>query len=342
MAKVKSDDFLDELEEQFPELVEKKEEISGYISTGSLSLDVSIGVKGIPLGKYTEIYGAESSGKTTLALSLCKNALETGHKVLYIDVEHGVSLERVGALVGQKWIDSGQMILVKPETMEQALKVAEMAINSGQFNLIVLDSIAAMAPEKVKKGEISDSDAPAIVARMFGRFITRNASTIHTSSLAFVGLNQVRDKFGVTFLKMYETPGGHQWKHMASVRISLGKVSDIKRGDAVVGIQAKFVVKKNKVSAPFRSYTFPIMFDIGVDTYRDVVDFAKTMGVLVKKGPYLTFEGEVLANGVVNTVEYLKEHKDTLDKIKETCYTLTKQVPIVEKDEEDYEQETDD
>jgi recombination protein RecA len=326
-------DILDLIEEKFPSLLIKKEaDRIEAIPTGSLSLDVSLGVGGIPVRRFTEIYGAESSGKTTLALSIAKNALNQNRKVLYIDSEHGVDMGRAEVLVGDVVYDDSRFLLLQPETMEQAMEIAEKAIRTGDFGLVVVDSLASMLPNKVKDGELEDQHM-ALLARNLGQFAKRNLYSIRQNDVAFLGINQVRDKFGA-FFQTYVSPGGHEWKHECSVIVMLSKGKEITISGEKVGILSKFVVKKNKLAPPFRSYEIPFLFESGVDEYRDIVNFAKDMGVLKKAGSYYVFEDEALAIGLVKTMEYLKNNKDVLDKIVKACYDITTVSKVYEEEGE--------
>jgi len=286
------------------------------IPTGAFSLDVSMGTGGIPLGRFTEIYGAESTGKTTLALSICKNALDKGYRVLYDDPEQGLDKSIVKSLLGEDRMS--KLTLAQPDTMEKALKIAELAIRTKEYELIVLDSIGSMAPLKVKEDELDDANV-ALLSRMLTTFVQRNAFDVRYNNIAFVGLNQVRDKIG-SYYAAFETPGGHAWKHLTSIRIQLSKIGDIQSEDEKIGILTKFVIKKNKLANPYKTFSFPIIFGKGVDSLRDLVEFSTVIGILDKGGSYYKFEGETLSNGLTNTVKYLEEHKDTLDKIVDKCY----------------------
>jgi recombination protein RecA len=292
------------------------------ISTGALSLDICTGVGGIPIGRFTELFGVESSGKTTLALGVCKNAILVGGKVLYIDSENTLDYSYINSVVGD--YDQSKLVMWQPNTMEQSLQLCEAGIQSNEFNLIVLDSIGSMAPKKVHDDELTDANV-ALLSRIMTTFVQRNASVLKRSNTAFLGINQVRDKIGA-YMATFTTPGGHAWKHNLSMRIQLSKADDITSNSEVIGINSKFVIKKNKMAAPFKSYTVPIMFGKGIDSMRDTVQFAEMLGVLEKRGPYYFFGGESIAKGLVNTGIYLSEHKDTLDKIRLMCYNVVNKV----------------
>jgi len=312
--------FLSLIEDKYSAFLvrdESTEELE-VISTGSLALDVSIGVGGIPRGKFTTLYGPESSGKTTLALSITKQAYLRGLKTLYIDPENGLDYKYVEALVGT--IDSENLVIIQPETAEQAFEIAEAGINSGEFGLIIFDSLGALAPKKVKEGEFNDAHV-ALVARMVGQFLARNAYQVRLNNVAFLFVNQIRAKIG-GYVAGYEMPGGYALKHDSSVIIFLSKGEEIKQGVDSVGIMTRFVIKKNKLSAPFKTNFIPIIFGEGIDSLRDIVLFAEYVGILNKRGAYYTYEGETLGQGLVKTMEALRDRKDILDKIISICYNI--------------------
>lgn len=287
------------------------------IRTGSLSLDISTGIGGIPRGKSTELFGAEATGKTTLALSIANQALKDGLKVLYIDAENTLFLDRVLSVVTN--YDPELFTLMQPYKMEDSLFIAEEGIRSGSFGLVILDSIGSLAPKKVFEDDLDDANV-ALLARLLTTFVQRNAFEIREKKTAFVGINQVRDKIG-SYMGGYETPGGHSWKHHCSLRIFLSKLADIKVGDNdPIGITTKFVVRKNKIAPPMRSFTFSIMFDKGVDIERDVVEFGIMLGVIDKRSGYYVFEDKTIGHGMLDACEFLHENQETLDKIINLCY----------------------
>jgi recombination protein RecA len=333
MARKKTVDFYAMLEDDFEKFYIKTDKEDNdtitAISTGSISLDVSTGIGGIPISRFTEVYGAKGSGKTALALNICKHAIIDDSKpVLYVDSEQAVDASLAENRIGDAIYDPEKFVHMQPELMEDALMICEMGIKSKLFGLIVLDSIGALAPKKVKEDELTD-DHYALLARRMTVFLQRNAFAVRYNDVAFLGVNQIRDKIG-GYSKEYGTPGGHAWKHITSLRIMLSRMGVIKHGDDKVGIESKFVIKDNKLAPPYRSYNFPIMFDSGMDELADVINFASMVGVIKRGGPFYKFEGETLGNGLVETTKTLKEDESTLDKIKELCYNVLKS----EKEEE--------
>jgi len=314
------DKFIEELIEEFGDGVHSsKTEKLEVIPTGSLSLDVSMGIGGIPRGRFTEIYGPDSAGKTTLALSIARSAIKQGLKVLFVDVENLTDYEAVEGLLGETLPDD-KLYIVHPETAEDAFVIAEKGIDSGEFELIIFDSVGALAPKKVKDDDFADANV-AIVPRLLTKFLIRNHYSIRMKKIAFLFINQVRDTIGA-YVSMYSTPGGHAIKHLASIIIAMSKGQEIKQADETIGLNIKFVIKKNKLAAPFRGFTIPIIFGKGIDSLRDFVLFSEMLGALSKKGAYYVFDGTNLGQGVVKSMAYLGEHPDVLEKIRTLTFSI--------------------
>jgi recombination protein RecA len=321
MAKKSTETFLDKIIDEFGDKVldnhTKKIEA---ISTGCLSLDTSIGVGGIPKGMITELSGPEGSGKTTVALNTAKVLAELGGKTLYLDVENLLNTQILKAVLGED-AKVENILILSPDSAEDTFIMAEKGIETGEFDLIVIDSIGAMASRKEKEVEF-DKDTMGQLPKIVARFIKRNVYSIRTSNVAVLVLNQVRDNVG-SYTGGYKTPGGHQLAHEAAVRISLTKGDKLTRGKEVVGILTKFVVKKNKLAAPFRSFTIPIIFGQGIDYLADVIDFAKLLGVITTKGKFYFFGEQRIGEGKADTRETLiNSNENTLAQIVETCYNM--------------------
>lgn len=338
--KVYSDDFDADLESRYSDYVRTKEKDEEdkiqAISTGSLSLDVSLGVGGIPKRRFTEIYGAESTGKTTLALTISRCAIAGGDSVLYVDAENAIDFTYAEKIIGKDAWDKSKFLVIQPEIMEDALQICEDGIRQKRFGLIVLDSVAAMTPKKVMEETLNDKN-PFILANMMKIFVQRNGYHIKMSDIAFVGLNQVRDDTSNTYIRTVVPPGGHAWKHILSVQIELKRASWIKAGDEVIGLDTRYLTRKNKVAPPYRSWSFPIMFGEGIDYLRDAVLFAEHLGVLTMAGAYYTLEGESLGRGLMATIERLRSDKDTLDKIVNMCYNIINTDEEIEEEIVEYE-----
>jgi recombination protein RecA len=335
LKKDKPFDFDEFIEAGYSKYVVKEEE--GFqearpLSTGSLSLDVAIGIGGLPRGKFTTIYGAESSGKTTVSLSIANVVRLLDEETLYIDVESGLDYPYVNAVVGG--FDPTYLTIVRPETAEQALAVAEGGVMSKKFGLIVLDSVGALAPQKLKDDDLGDSNV-ALLARMMAKFLPRNAYKLQETNTAFLFVNQVRDKIG-SYMGGYTMPGGHALYHQCSVIIFMGKGTPITEGEKTTGILSKFTIKKNKVAPPFKTGFIPLRFGMGIDMGRDALDFATSLGIINKSGSFYSFDGEKIGHGANKASAYLLENPEILDKIREMCYNVTvgaERVPMIDDEE---------
>jgi len=331
LSKFEKSKFIESLEEEFGAdvIVQEEDEIVGVIPTGSIALDVSLGIGGIPIGRVTTIYGPESSAKTSLCLSISKTAMNMGMNVLYVDQENSLDHNYARALIGN--FDVSKFVLVQPETAEQTLEICEKGIQTGDFGLIILDSIGALAPIKEKEDEFTDANV-ALIPRLLSKFLRRNMFAIRKSNTAFIFVNQVRASIG-SYIQSLEMPGGHALRHFSSVLIQLTKAQQIKvvkdkksdKDDAeeIIGSYSKFTTKKNKLAPPFRSSTFPLIYGKGIDSTRNLIDFAELLGVVSKRGSYYAFEGETLGQGLNKTLEYLDNHKELLDKIQQKVYNVT-------------------
>lgn len=304
-----------ELEEYFNNNIEN--EIIESFSTGSLSLDLCIGVGGIPTKRFTEIFGEESTGKSTLALSISKTVINEGGKVLYVDTENQMVVPYIKEIVTN--YNKINFTLIRPYTAEDAFKILERGIDDN-YNFIVLDSVAALSPlQEIKKD--FDEDSMTLTSRMLNKFFRRQVFNVRDKNIAVVFLNQVRDKIG-TYFKSFETPGGHALKHYTSIRIFLSRGKKIKQGDLHIGNYITASVVKNKVSIPFRSTSIPLIFGKGFDFILDLISVAELLGVVVRNGAFYRFEGETIGQGLLAVKEYLESNPEVLDKIVKECYNL--------------------
>jgi len=344
MAK-KDKDFLEIIAEKFGEQIMDSPDVRKVVSTGSLSLDVSTGVGGLPRGRLVEIFGPESAGKTSIGLSVAKSAIASGEKVLYLDIEQTLDDALVRAILEEHY--SGEkFVVIRPETAEMAFTVAEQAIENGDFAVIIFDSLGAVSPEKELEDDFGDANV-ALIARLNTSFLRRNAFSIRKKDILFIFINQVRDNIG-GWIKSFSTPGGHAVKHYSSMRISLypGKVIKVgKDGEYLkqndgdkearkVGTNVNFTIVKNKVGVPYREATLPLIWGHGVDYIKDVLDFASMLGVVASRGPYKVFNEETIALGDNKTLEKLREDTALLDKIVEACYNTAGVKPIKEEKDE--------
>jgi recombination protein RecA len=316
----KTKQSLDNLISDWKEFVAKAEDERELnpISTGSLSMDVSTGIGGIPRYRWSNIWGPKSAGKTTLALTIAKGVIENGGKVLYIDIESGLDFGYIATIVGEL---NDSFILIQPETSEQAFKIAESAIESNELDLIIFDSIGALAPKKEKEDNFEDANV-ALVSRELGKFLRRNSSRLRWSEkTAFLFTNQVRDNIG-SYISGYVQPGGHQLEHFVSLEIRLYSAKKIKKNDAIIGTATKFTISKNKCAIPYRSSELYITFGKGVDVLKDVVMFSELLGILKKRGSFYYLDDTNIGQGVDNAIGYLEENPETLDKIRKMCYNI--------------------
>ena len=299
-------DFIKKIADIFGDQVFLDDSTTDYIPVGSVSLESAIGAGGLPRGRFSEIYGPEGSAKTSLALNFAKhNSVNLGGKTLYIDVENLLDYASANAMAGHSF-SRDELLILQPDTAEDAFTIAEEGIISGDFSYIVLDSVGALAPKKEKDDDFSDANV-ALVPRLLSKFLRRNAHQVKTNNVAFLFINQVRDTVG-SYMSSYSTPGGHALKHYTSLIVSLTKGTPIKQGTDIIGTNIQFNIRKNKLNVPFRSYTIPLIFGKGIDTARDLVNFAITCGVVMQSGSSYKFNGESLGKGMNGVITNLNSN----------------------------------
>jgi recombination protein RecA len=280
------------------------------ISTGALSLDSALGIGGVPRGRVVEIYGPESSGKTTLTLSIVANAQANGGEAAFIDAEHAFDptyAKKIG-------VDLDKLLISQPDNGEQALDIAETLVRSNALDVIVIDSVAALTPRKEIEGEMGDSHV-GLQARLMSQALRKLTGSINKSKTCVIFINQIRMKIGVMFGNPETTTGGRALKFYSSVRIDLRRIASLKKGDNVIGSRIRSKVVKNKVAAPFKKAEFDIMFDEGISRASDVIDLAQQTGLVQKSGTWLSYGEEKLGQGKENARLYLKENKKLLKKL---------------------------
>src|SRR6266496_2707246 len=280
------------------------------ISTTSLSLDAAIGVGGVPRGRIVEIYGPESSGKSTLAMHIVAQAQLAGGVAAYIDAEHAMDAE-YAAKLGVKIDD---MLISQPDSGEQALEIAEALVRSNGVDVIVIDSVAALVPRAELDGEMGDS-LPGLQARLMSQALRKLTAIVSQSNTCFIFINQIREKIGVMFGSPETTTGGRALKFYASMRLDIRRIGAIKDGDRVVGNRTKVKVAKNKVAPPFRECEFDIMYGEGISREGDVLDLAVVQRVVEKSGAWFSYKGERLGQGRENSKQTLKENSEMLKRI---------------------------
>jgi recombination protein RecA len=286
------------------------------ISTTSLSLDAAVGVGGVPRGRIVEIYGPESSGKTTLALHIVAEAQKAGGVAAYIDAEHAMDADYAGKL----GVDIGQLLISQPDSGEQALEIAEALVRSNGVDVIVVDSVAALVPRAELDGEMGDS-LPGLQARLMSQALRKLTAIVSQSNTCFIFINQIREKIGVMFGNPETTTGGRALKFYASLRLDIRRIGAIKDGDRVVGNRTRVKVAKNKVAPPFRECEFDIMYGEGISREGDLIDLAVIQLVIEKSGAWFSYKSERLGQGRENAKQSLKEHPELLTRIENEVKT---------------------
>ncbi len=275
------------------------------ISTGSLGLDIALGIGGLPKGRIVEIYGPESSGKTTLALHVVAEAQKKGGACAFVDAEHALDpgyAKKLG-------VDIGNLLISQPDAGEQALEIADTLVRSGAIDVLVIDSVAALVPRAELEGEMGDS-LPGLHARLMSQALRKLTASISKSNTMVIFINQIRMKIGVMFGNPETTTGGNALKFYASVRLDIRRIGAIKSGEEVVGNQTRVKVVKNKVAPPFREAEFEILYGQGISREGEIVDMGANHGLVEKSGSWYSYKGERIGQGKDNAREYLKSHPD--------------------------------
>jgi len=278
------------------------------IPTGSLSLDLALGVGGVPRGRVTEIYGPESSGKTTLCQHIVAEAQRRGGVCAYIDMEHALD----PAYAVRCGVDVDNLYIAQPDTGEQALEIAETLVRSGAIDVVVVDSVAALVPRSEIEGEMGDATM-GVQARLMSQALRKLSGAIKQSNTAMIFTNQLRQKIGVMFGNQETTTGGQALKFYASVRLDARRIQAIKEGAEVVGSRTRVRVTKNKVAPPFREAEFDIMYNEGISKVGDIVDLGVQLEIIAKRGAFFSFEDRRLGQGRENAKAYLKQHPETAE-----------------------------
>ena len=290
------------------------------ISTGSIALDLALGVGGLPRGRVAEIYGPESSGKTTLALHVIAEAQRNGGRCAFIDAEHALDPVYAKAI----GCDVDNLLVSQPDTGEQALTITNKLIESGAIDVVVVDSVAALTPRAEIEGEMGDSHV-GLHARLMSQAMRKIVGNLNNSKTILIMINQLREKIGVMFGSPETTPGGRALKFYSSVRLDIRRIETLKDGGEASGNKTRVKVVKNKVAPPFRQAEFEITYGEGISRTGDIVDIAVEMGILDKKGAWYAYKGENIGQGRANTKVYLDENEDVRETIADTIYsTLAK------------------
>jgi recombination protein RecA len=275
------------------------------ISTGALALDIALGIGGVPRGRVVEIFGPESSGKTTLALHIIAEAQRNGGIAAFIDAEHALDPLYARAL----GVDINELLISQPDTGEQALEITDMLIRSGSIDVVVIDSVAALVPRAEIEGEMGDVHV-GLQARLMSQALRKLAGTISRSNTTAVFINQMREKIGVMFGNPETTPGGRALKFYASVRLDIRRIESLKEGNEVIGNRVRVKVVKNKVAPPFRQAEFDVMFGGGISREGSLLDVAVDYDVVRKSGAWYTYDGDQLGQGRENAKRFLRENPE--------------------------------
>ena len=295
------------------------------ISTGSLSLDIALGVGGVPRGRVIEIYGPESSGKTTLALHIIAEAQKTGGIAAFIDAEHALDISYAHKL----GVKTDDLLVSQPDTGEQALEIVDVLVRSNALDVLVIDSVAALVPKAEIEGEMGDAHM-GLQARLMSQALRKLTGTISKSNCCVIIINQIRMKIGVMFGNPETTTGGNALKFYASVRMDIRKIAAIKNGQDVVGSRTRVKVVKNKVAPPFKEAEFDITYGTGISLVGDIVDLGSESNIIDKSGAWFSYNGERVGQGRENAKQYLLDHPETCAAIKEKIlehYGLTANGP---------------
>ena len=279
------------------------------ISTGSLSLDLALGIGGVPRGRIVEIYGPESSGKTTLALHILASAQKTGGEVAFIDVEHALEPAYARAL----GVDIDSLLISQPDTGEQALEITEQLVRSGALDVVVVDSVAALLPRSELEGEMGESSV-GVIARLMSQALRKLAGTVSRTNCIVVFINQLREKIGVMYGNPETTPGGRALKYFSSVRIDVRRIETLKVGGEMIGNRTRAKIVKNKVAPPFKEAEFDIIYGEGISKIGEIVDLGVKLDLIDKAGAWYTY-GDVRVQGRDSMKEFLREHPDVSDQI---------------------------
>ncbi|MEN2766376.1 recombinase RecA [Ornithinibacillus xuwenensis] len=298
------------------------------VSSGSLTLDIALGIGGYPKGRIVEIYGPESSGKTTVALHAIAEAQQAGGQAAFIDAEHALDPTYARAL----GVNIDELLLSQPDTGEQALEIAEALVRSGAVDIIVVDSVAALVPKAEIEGEMGDAHV-GLQARLMSQALRKLSGAINKSKTTAIFINQIREKVGVMFGNPETTPGGRALKFYSSVRLEVRRAETLKQGNDILGNRAKIKVVKNKVAPPFKQAEVDIMYGEGISKEGEILDIGSDLDIVQKSGAWYSYEGERLGQGRENAKVFLKENKEILVEIQQAIrdhYNLDSDVEVPE------------
>ena len=320
------DSALGQIERQFGSgtvmrMGDKKHEKIPAIPTGSLGLDIALGIGGLPRGRIVEIYGPESSGKTTLTLEVIAQCQKLGGTAAFIDAEH--ALDPIYA--GKLGVNVDELLVSQPDTGEQALEVADIMVASGGIDILVIDSVAALVPKAEIEGEMGDHHV-GLQARLMSQALRKITGNVQKSNTLVVFINQIRHKIGVMFGSPETTAGGNALKFYASVRMDIRRIGTVKDGDEAVGNETRVKVVKNKVSPPFKQAEFQILYNKGINRLGEIIDKGSDLDIIEKAGAWYSYNGEKIGQGKANSIEFLQENPKLLETIeKQVMEAITKE-----------------
>ncbi len=306
---------LSQIEKQFGKgaimrMGDRQSDVADVVSTGSLGLDIALGIGGLPRGRVIEIYGPESSGKTTLTLQVIANCQRMGGTAAFVDAEHAldpVYAEKLG-------VNVDDLLVSQPDTGEQALEIADMLVRSGAVDVVVVDSVAALVPKAEIEGEMGDSHV-GLQARLMSQALRKLTGNIKRSNCMVIFINQIRMKIGVMFGNPETTTGGNALKFYASVRLDIRRIGSVKRGDEVIGSETRVKVVKNKLAPPFRQADFEILYGEGCSREGELIELGAAQNIIEKSGAWYSYNGERIGQGKDNTRQFLKEHPEIANEI---------------------------
>ena len=314
---------------------EQPREAIPAISTGSLSLDIALGIGGLPLGRIVEIYGPESSGKTTMCLSAMAQAQKVGKTVAIIDAEHALDplyAEKLG-------VDLDSLLVSQPDTGEQALEICDSLVRSGAVDVIVVDSVAALTPKAEIEGDMGDSHV-GLQARLMSQALRKITANVKNANCMVIFINQIRMKIGVMFGSPETTTGGNALKFYSSVRLDIRRTGSVKQGDETIGNETRIKVVKNKVAPPFKQAEFQIMYGSGIYHMGEVIELGVKCGFVGKSGAWYSYNGDKIGQGKANAAKYLEEHPELANEIEDKIRAELLTVAVGSENEKDKTAET--
>ncbi len=304
------------------------------ISTGSLGLDIALGIGGLPKGRIVEIYGPESSGKTTLTLQVIAECQKVGGTAAFIDAEHALDPSYAQKL----GVNVDELLVSQPDTGEQALEITDMLVRSGAVDVIIVDSVAALTPKAEIEGEMGDSHV-GLQARLMSQALRKLTANIKRSNTLVIFINQIRMKIGVMFGSPETTTGGNALKFYASVRLDIRRIGSIKKGEEILGSETRVKVVKNKVAPPFKMTEFDILYNEGISRESEIINLAVQLNLIEKSGAWYSYKGEKIGQGKDNVRLYLKEHSQVAATLEQQIRTelLEKKLPVPAATEDEFE-----